>query len=188
MVHCIPFTFQYLVYEGNPGTELRWVPNGQPRIIPQGSVLGGHDEDGTPFYIIRANHRVGWYDPRETQAVYAAHSRYLHSSQWEFLVMRYCEYDLTENIQDYIGFDWVPSLSWIVYNQRQIRGIIAFGIGKLRFSCAFTLNEIAAYSKVQCIYREVSTRFPFIVIRYRSISPIAFCITLLALGAIVFSH
>ena len=102
--------FQYLVYDERLGTELRWVPNSQRSIIPQGAILGGHDGDASPFYIIQAGGRVGWYDPRETHAVYGDDNKYENSSQWEFLVIRYCKYALTGNIQDNIGLGEVSSL------------------------------------------------------------------------------
>ena len=85
---------QYLVYEDKPGSYLSWEPNGQQPGIPQGAVLGGHDEDGSPLYIIRFKRRVGFHDPRETQAEYgkARDRNALHTIQWDYLVITYCEF------------------------------------------------------------------------------------------------
>ena len=99
--------FQYLVFENKLGTNLTWVPNGQPSAIPHGAVLGGHDGDGSPFYIIRADSRVGWYDPRETRAVYGIHGDPTSSliTRWEFLILTYCEYKVLQLILDYVCVD-----------------------------------------------------------------------------------
>ena len=107
--------FQYLVHDEKLGTELRWVPNSQQSIIPQGAILGGHDEDGSPFYIIRADNRIGWYDPRETHAVHGKGRKYQTSNQWEFLVIYYREYTHTDDTQENMGLGEVSSRGrWLV--------------------------------------------------------------------------
>ena len=72
---------------------MRWVSNDQLSTIPQGAVMCGHDEDGNPFYIAKIYHKVGFYDPRQTQSVYASYPNptIQSSTHWKFLVITYRE-------------------------------------------------------------------------------------------------
>ena len=85
---------QYLVYENAQERIRNWVPNSQQIGIPQGAVIGGHDEDGQPVYITRTSDFSGYYHAAETTMEYARQTRNnsLCGKQWDFLVVTYCKH------------------------------------------------------------------------------------------------
>ena len=85
------------------------MPNSQRIVIPQGAVIGGHDEDGQPVYITRTSGFSGYYHAAETTMEYATRrdNDSYRGREWDFLVVTYCKHKRLTDIIAKISTSWL---------------------------------------------------------------------------------
>ena len=78
-------TFQRLIYEDSPYTQLVWLI-GELGSIPMGAIIGSHAQDGAPLYVISVEGIPGCYDARNQFVEYEEYGAQ-QTSEFKYLAL-----------------------------------------------------------------------------------------------------
>eukprot|EP01120_Amphizonella_sp_Union-15-10_P003529 TRINITY_DN1394_c0_g1_i1.p1 TRINITY_DN1394_c0_g1~~TRINITY_DN1394_c0_g1_i1.p1 ORF type:complete len:175 (+),score=38.33 TRINITY_DN1394_c0_g1_i1:61-525(+) len=80
-----------------------WVQHKKSENIPSNALIGGHEQDGTPLYVIRSKHensvQPGKFNPKHTDAYIGFAGKEIGKSEFEILVLE---------AKDFVRARWVP--------------------------------------------------------------------------------